>query len=80
MGTMLGVVLSVVGGMMVPTYVMPDFMQKLSLFTPHAWSLSAYHDVIVRGLGLVDILPSLGVLLLFALGFWTLSIWRFRFE
>lgn len=80
LGTMLGVVLSVVGGMMVPAYVMPDFMQKLALFTPHAWSLSAYHDVIVRGLGLMDILPSLGILVLFALGFWSLAIWRFRFE
>ncbi len=79
-GTMLGVVLSVVGGMMVPSYVMPEFMQKLSLFTPHAWALSAYQDIIVRGLDLPRVLPNLGILGLFALGFWGIAIWRFKFE
>jgi ABC-2 type transport system permease protein len=80
MGTLLGVVLSVIGGMMVPAYVMPDFMQKLSWATPHAWALSAYQDVIVRGMGLPQIMPTLGVLSLFALGFWAIAIVRFKFD
>jgi ABC-2 type transport system permease protein len=80
MGTMLGVVLSVIGGMMVPAYVMPKFMQTLSWFTPHAWALSAYQDVIVRGLGFSSILPEIGVLGLIAVCFWALAIWRFQFE
>jgi ABC-2 type transport system permease protein len=80
LGTLLGVVLSVIGGMMVPAYVMPDFMQKLSWATPHAWALSAYQDVIVRGMDLPQILPTLGVLSLFALGFWAVAILRFKFD
>ncbi len=80
LGTLLGVVLSVIGGMMVPAYVMPDFMQKLSWATPHAWALTAYQDVIVRGMDLPQILPSLGVLSLFALGFWSIAILRFKFD
>ena len=80
LGTLLGVVLSIIGGMMVPAYVMPDFMQKLSWATPHAWALSAYQDVIVRGMNLPQILPSLGVLSLFALGFWGIAILRFKFD
>ncbi|BCY19542.1 hypothetical protein hrd7_33910 (plasmid) [Leptolinea sp. HRD-7] len=80
LGTLLGVVLSVIGGMMVPAYVMPDFMQKISWATPHAWALSAYQDVIVRGMDLPQILPSLGVLSLFALGFWVVAILRFKFN
>lgn len=80
LGTLLGVVLSVIGGMMVPAYVMPDFMQKLSWATPHAWALSAYQDVIVRGMDLPQIMPTLGVLSLFALGFWAIAILRFKFD
>jgi ABC-2 type transport system permease protein len=80
LGTLLGVVLAVIGGMMVPAYVMPDFMQKLSWATPHAWALSAYQDVIVRGMELPQILPTLGVLSLFALGFWAVAIIRFKFD
>lgn len=78
--TMLGVVLSVIGGMMVPVYVMPDFMQQLAKFTPHAWALSAYQDVIVRGLNLSSAIPTIGVLFMFAVGFWGIAIWRFKFE
>jgi len=80
LGTLLGVVLSIIGGMMVPAYVMPDFMQKLSLATPHAWALSAYQDVIVRGMDLPQIMPTLGVLSLFALSFWGIAILRFKFD
>jgi ABC-2 type transport system permease protein len=80
MGTLLGVVLSVIGGMMVPAYVMPDFMQIMSNFTPHAWALKAYQDIMVRGLDLSSALPSIGMLALFALGFWVIAIWRFRYE
>jgi len=80
LSTILGVVLSVIGGMMVPAYVMPEFMQKIAWFTPHAWALSAYQDIIVRGLGWTSILPTLGVLSLFALSFWGIAIWRFRFD
>ncbi len=80
MGTLLGVVLSVIGGMMVPAYVMPGFMQTLSWFTPHAWALSAYQDVIVRGMGFAGILTEIGILGLFAFGFWLIAVWRFRFE
>jgi len=45
------ITLSALGGMMVPTFIMPDLMKTLSLFTPHAWALAGYHDVIIRGLG-----------------------------
>ncbi|NMB89620.1 MAG: ABC transporter permease, partial [Chloroflexi bacterium] len=49
LGTLLSVVLAAVGGMMVPVFVMPDFMQQVALITPHAWALSGFQDVIVRG-------------------------------
>jgi len=80
LGSLLAVVLSAIGGSMVPVWVMPQFMQTLSKLTPHSWALNGFQDVIVRGLGVSAILPSIGVLLAFAAGFWAIAIWRFRFE
>jgi ABC-2 type transport system permease protein len=80
LSTMLTIVLSALGGMMVPVSVMPSFMQKLSLAIPHAWALTGFQDVIVRGQGLEAVLPVVGVLMGFALVFWALALWRFRFE
>ena len=66
--------------MMVPSSVMPPFMQTISRLTPHAWALNGFQNVIVRGLGVMDVLPSVGVLMTFALVFWGVAIWRFRFD
>jgi len=78
LGVLLAVTLAALGGMMVPTFVMPPAMQTLALLTPHAWALSGYHDVLLRGLGLKDVLPESAVLLGFAASFFSLSLWRIR--
>ena len=77
---LLAITLSALGGMMVPTYLMPSFMKTLSLFTPHAWALRAYQDIIIRGLGIRAVLPETGILLLFAVLFFGIALWRFRFD
>ena len=80
LSTVLSIVLSALGGMMVPVYVMPAFMQKLTLAIPHAWALTGFQDVIVRGQGIAAVLPIVGVLMGFALVFWALALWRFRLD
>jgi ABC-2 type transport system permease protein len=80
LAVLLAVTLSALGGMMVPAFVMPPALQTLSRFTPHAWALSGYHDVIVRGLGVVQVLPEAGMLLAFAAFFFLIALWRFRFD
>lgn len=80
LSVLLAVTLSALGGLMVPTFVMPDWMKTLSLFTPHAWALAGYHDVIIRGLGVKDILTEVSVLLGFASLFFGIALWRFRFD
>ena len=76
----LAITLSALGGMLVPAYIMPGAMKTLSLFTPHAWALAGYQDVIVRGLGVGEVIPETGVLLLFAGLFFTFAWWKFRFQ
>lgn len=80
LAVLLAIILSALGGMMVPAFVMPDFMQTLARFTPHAWALAGYHDVIIRGLGIGQVLGEVGVLLLFASLFFLVAVWRFRFD
>lgn len=79
LGVFFAVVLSAVGGMMVPAFVMPEVMETLSRLTPHAWALSGYHDVMLRGLGFADVLKETVVLLGFAAFFFLIALWRFRF-
>jgi len=80
LSVLLAITLSALGGMMVPTFIMPDLMKTLSLFTPHAWALAGYHDIIIRGLGTKDILSEMFVLLGFASIFFVIALWRFRFD
>jgi len=76
---LLAITLAALGGMMVPTFIMPDVMKTISLFTPHAWALAGYHDIIIRGLGLRQVVFEAEVLLGFACLFFVLALWRFRF-
>jgi ABC-2 type transport system permease protein len=72
--------LSALGGCFVPRFVMPGWMQTVGVITPHAWALDAYQDLLVRGYGLGEVLPKVGVLLGFAACFFGVGVWRFRFE
>jgi ABC-2 type transport system permease protein len=80
LSVLLAITLSALGGMMVPAFVMPGFMKTLSQFTPHAWALAGYHDVMIRGLGMRDVLGETGVLFGFSALFFLLALWRFRFN
>jgi ABC-2 type transport system permease protein len=80
LSVLFAITLAALGGMMVPAFIMPGFMKTLSLFTPHAWALAGYHDVIIRGLGLKEVLPETAVLLGFASLFFAGALWRFRFD
>ena len=60
------VVMAVIGGVMVPQFVMPIFMQKLAYISPLYWGLQAYQDVFLREADFATVLPKLAVLLGFA--------------
>ncbi len=72
------VIMTALGGIMVPTFVMPPIMQKMSLLVPHGWALQGYLDVIVRGRPVTSVLPHIAVLLGFACAFFLFSVVRMR--
>lgn len=71
---------SALGGCFIPRLTMPEWLRTAGLLTPHAWALDAYQDLLVRGYGLVDVLPKVGVLGAFALAFFAIGVWKFRFD
>ena len=78
--SLLTLTMSALGGCLMPTYIMPSFLQTLSRFIPHAWAMQGFQDVLVRGYGLAGILPEAGILLGFAAVFFLIGVWRFRFD
>lgn len=72
------ITLAALGGLMVPSYVMPGPMRVIALATPQAWALEGYHDVMLRGATLGDVLLEVGVLAAFALAFFAIAGLRFR--
>jgi ABC-2 type transport system permease protein len=47
---------------------------------PTAWAIDGFENIVVRGLGLDSVLLPAAIVLGFAIAFFSVAIWRFRFE
>ena len=61
------VIAAALGGIIVPVYLMPAPMQFISNFSPMAWALDAFYDILLRGKQIKSVLPEAGFLVLFGL-------------
>lgn len=61
-------ILSAIGGSMVPRFLMPGWLQDLGWMTPNAWAIEAYQGVFWRGEGVSELALHWGVLGLLAVG------------
>jgi ABC-2 type transport system permease protein len=77
---LLTLTLAPLGGAWWPLDVVPAWMRTLGHISPIAWSQDAFQKLIFYGGTFVDILPQLGVLLLFAVGFFLFGLLRFKYE
>lgn len=77
-GVLLGLGVAALGGSMVPIEIFPAGMQTVAKFTPHAWAIDGFAEMVRRDGGFVDVLPNLGVLAAFAAGMMLLGTWRLR--
>jgi ABC-2 type transport system permease protein len=64
-GGVLNIIFGALGGIMVPTFVMPRFMQELANLSPMAWGLEGFLDIFLRDGGAADVLPESLALCLF---------------
>jgi ABC-2 type transport system permease protein len=83
-GLILAFVLAGVGGAL-PTGKEPlsragGFIGVISKLTPHAHAVEGYYRVMAENETILQILPEIGILLLFGIVFFVIAIWRFRFE
>ncbi len=78
LGTFLILTMSAIGGAWFPTFILPPFIQILSKFTIVYWSIEGFLQVLWNGAGLLELLPTLGVLLGIGLLVNAVSFWRFK--
>lgn len=77
---MFGMVMALLGGCWYPLELFPEAARTVVHILPTTWAMQGLLDLVLRGRGLVDILPEAGVLLGFAAVFFVIGVWRFRFE
>jgi ABC-2 type transport system permease protein len=75
-----GMVLALMGGCWYPIELFPATVQNIVKILPTTWAMQGMLDLVLRGGGLVDVLPEAAVLLGFAVLFFGVGVMRFRYE
>jgi len=66
-GGIINILLGAIGGVMVPKFVMPEFMREFANVSPMSWGLEGFLDVFLRRGTLSDVMYEVGGLLVFGL-------------
>lgn len=77
---MMGMVMALMGGCWYPLELFPAVVQNIVKILPTTWAMQGLLDLVLRGGGLVDILPEASVLLGFAGIFFVIGVMRFKYE
>ena len=73
-------ILVMLGGAWVPSFMFPAWVQQVTLVTPTRWAIAGLDAVTWRGLGAPAAAPAVAVLFGFALLFTGAAVWRFKRE
>jgi ABC-2 type transport system permease protein len=73
-------ILSGLGGAWVPLEFTSESFQTIGHFTPLAWAMDGFQNIISRGMGLESVWLPAGVLIAYAVLCFVLATWRFRYE
>jgi ABC-2 type transport system permease protein len=73
-------ILVMLGGAWVPSFVFPEWLQTVSLFVPTRWAVDGLDAMTWRGLGAEAALAPIGVMLAFSAAFAAIAVWRFDWE
>ena len=74
MGGIINVLFGAIGGVMVPKYLMPDFMQRLAMLSPMSWGLDGFLKIFVTGQGARAVAGESAMLFLFGLAAIALAV------
>jgi ABC-2 type transport system permease protein len=73
-------VMGVLGGCIIPAFVLDSMGLFMSRALPHYWAIQAYQDLMIRGRGLADVTTPMLALLIFSAIFFAIGLWRFEFD
>jgi len=73
-------IMVMLGGAWVPSFVFPEWLQTASLVVPTRWAVDGLDAMTWRGLGWHAAIAPIGVLLAFSAFFAAIAIWRFDWE
>ncbi len=73
-------VFSALGGAWFPLDVAGKAFSSIGHVLPSAWAMDGFQNIVLRGLGFSSVLLPAGILLVYALAFFGLALWRFKFE
>ncbi|HVS53480.1 MAG TPA: ABC transporter permease [Opitutaceae bacterium] len=76
LATFVVLTMSACGGAWFPISFMPEFMQQFARFTITYWAIDGFAQVLWAGKSLLQLLPTVGILLGIAIGVMTLAVWR----
>ena len=72
LSTIIILIMSAIGGSMIPLFIMPAILQKIALLSVNYWGIQGFYDIFWRNLPLEAILPK--IFILFSIGiFMTLT-------
>jgi ABC-2 type transport system permease protein len=80
LSVMLGMAMALLGGCMYPLELFPPLAQQIAHILPTTWAMQGLLDIVLRGGGVPDIALEAGVLTLFAVAFFVVGVWRFKYE
>ncbi len=78
LSTIIILIMSAIGGSMIPLFVMPAIMQKVAVFSVNYWGIQGFFDIFWRHLPLVDVLKRAAVLFFTGLAMMTISVRLFN--
>jgi ABC-2 type transport system permease protein len=66
------------GGAWVPTFIFPAWLQQFTLIVPVRWAVDGLDAMTWRGIGIAGAMMPVAVLMAFAAAFWAIAASRFR--
>jgi ABC-2 type transport system permease protein len=77
---MVTLLMVMVGGAWVPSFVFPKWLQQASLIAPTRWAVDGFDAMTWRGLGFDAAIPAISVLAGFAAACLAIAIYRFKWD
>jgi len=78
LSTIIILVMSAIGGSMIPIFIMPSILQKIALLSVNYWGIQGFYDIFWRVLPVEEILPKIIILMSFGVVMTLASIRLFR--